>query len=36
MAIAIPLDSALIFGALIIFGVGVIFGGLIGFIIGRA
>lgn len=32
--VAIPLDSALIMGALVIFGAGVTFGALIGFIIG--
>jgi hypothetical protein len=36
MAIAIPIDSALILSALVIFGAGVTFGALIGFIIGRA
>jgi len=36
MAIAIPIDSALILSALTIFGAGLIVGALIGFIIGRA
>lgn len=34
--VAIPLDSALILGALTIFGAGLAVGALIGFIIGRA
>ncbi len=34
--IALSLDSALILGALVVFGAGLIFGGLVGFLIGRA
>jgi hypothetical protein len=34
--VALPLDSAIILGGLIIFAAGLIFGGLVGFIIGRA
>lgn len=34
--VAIPLDSTMILGGLMLFCAGVIFGGLVGFIIGRA
>lgn len=34
--VALPLDSTMILAALMIFGCGIIFGGLVGFIIGRA
>lgn len=34
--VAIPLDSSMILAGIMIFGCGLMFGGLVGFIIGRA
>ena len=34
--VALPLDSTMILSGIMIFGFGVLFGGMVGFIIGRA
>lgn len=34
--VALPLDSTMILAGLMLFGFGILFGGMIGFIVGRA